>query len=352
MIGPLAVSTTLFQIQGETLHSLSNRCAAIMAAAGILLTTLAAPSATAVPSVDDLFVCETIGGENFCTDMGFIDPETEKIVRAEFAAAVGKPIPNSGGDTSVEAMVTELLAMSPVELKAHQDAQLVDARESVWPEDLLVDVEEPAAKGLISPQKIGNPLPIWNLQVPGLTGLKVSTFKQTKDYYCGPASLALIARANGVTKSQATWANALGTTEHSGTGLANIVAEINKNKSWLKSGSKYKVLNVSKMSESDFKVHYKTRINGNRAIVLHPKLHKKFFSYLKFDHGGHFQVGYGYTNTHVKFIEVYNEADFMGKDSKGNPKGANSAGYKTIKWKQALESTTVGTTTALHTIGY
>ncbi len=54
----------------------------------------------------------------------------------------------------------------------------------------------------------------------------------------------------------------------------------------------------------------------------------------------------------MKFIEVYNEADFMGKDSKGTHKGANSAGYKTITWKNALESTTVGNTTALHTIGY
>ncbi|MFD2840350.1 hypothetical protein ACFSYH_07165 [Populibacterium corticicola] len=259
------------------MRSLSNHRAAAIAAAGILLNILAAPSATAAPNVDDLFVCETIGGENFCTDMGFIDPETEKIVRAEFADAVGKPIPNSGGDTSVEAMVTELLAMSPAELKTHQNAQLVDARESIGPEELLVDVEEPAAKGLISPQNVVKTPPVLRTEVSGLTGLKASSYKQTKDYYCGPASLALIAGANGVTKKQATWANALGTTEFSGTGLSNIVAEINKNKSWLKSGSKYKVLNVSKMSESDFKVHYKTRIKGNRAIVLHPKLHKKFF---------------------------------------------------------------------------
>lgn len=310
---------------------------------GLTLPLLGAPTATAAPTnTDDLFVCESIGGENFCTDMGFISPEAEKAVRAEFAAAAkGRHKATSGsGDSGLSGILETLKDMTPSELAAHQAAQLEDARQSAGTGQsaAALTARSGAAPLAATTTAAGD------VVVSRMRGFTTASFKQEKDYWCGPATMALIARGNGVTKSQTTWAKTLGTTTR-GTAMSNIVSTINEYRSWWYPQGAHSVVNVSGSSLADFTTKIKLRIGWDRPVVLHPTLRKEYFDHININHGGHFQPGYGYNSTDLLFIEVYNEKDFHPTT------GANSAGYRDVTWKNAHRATLHTTTVALRTLG-
>lgn len=310
---------------------------------GLTLPLLAAPTATAASkSIDDLFVCESIRGENFCTDMGSISPEAERAVRKEFAAAAsgrGADAPGAG-DTGVAGILESLTAMTPAELAAHQDARLKDARQSAGTGDAPAAVEARSGTAPLAATTTAT----GDVVVSRMRGFTTKSFKQEKDNWCGPATMALIGRGNGVTKSQETRAGTLGTTVD-GTAMSNIVSTINEYRSWWHPQGAYSVVNVSGSSLADFKSKIQLRIGWDRPVVLHPTLRTEYFDHIKPNHGGHFQPGYGYSSDDILFIEVYNEKDFYPKS------GADSAGYKRTTWRKALNSTTHTTTVVLRTLG-
>ena len=311
--------------------------------AGILLPIVAAPAATAAsPGIDELFMCEVIGGENFCTDMGFIPPEVERAVRKQFAAAAagGRDDLPGDGDAGPASILGSLLAMNADELKAHQDAQLEDARSSAGTGLKAAAIAARSGRlGLGATTTAAGDSIVKRMQ-----GFSAASYKQREDHWCGPATMALIARANGLTDTQANWATALGTTKY-GTAMSSIVSTINEHRSWWHPQGAYSAVNVSGRSEADFKAMIQLRIGWDRPVVLHPTLRTDYFSHIKFHHGGHFQPGYGYNASSVLFVEVYNERDFYPTT------GASSAGYRSTSWAKARQATLHTSDVGLRTLG-
>lgn len=145
--------------------------------------------------------------------------------------------------------------------------------------------------------------------------------RQVKSNWCGPATMQMIdggdpKDTNGF-DSQASWANDLGT-RSSGTSITSMVRQINGKTSWDDRAGKYAVVSVTGWSADRFWRAITRQIGYYGAPhVQHPKLLKRFHPYLAGDHGGHFQVGRGYTRTSdgrrfLHLLAPYNEPDWNG----------------------------------------
>lgn len=307
---------------------------ALLAAAAISLGVIGATaqSASAVEA-RDLIKCVPVGEETYCSDFGSMPHVDVRSLLAHVDTAIEnnpdgtKDVTDNGGDLSMDELVAQLIRLSPAELKERQDSQIADAR--------IVAAEEQAEAAANT--KAGRPA-LAAVAVPAtkfisaMQDFKVSKLKQQRDYWCGPATMAAIARGNtGKWESQATWAQRLGTTSD-GTAITLMVKAVNAHTTWDKVGGTYAVWSVTDKSTAAFASKIKNKIVKGAPIVLHPRLLKNQFSYINFDHGGHFQAGTGYTSDILQFIEPYNEKDFRAG-------GADSAGYRSVNFDRMLRAT-------------
>ena len=128
------------------------------------------------------------------------------------------------------------------------------------------------------------------------------TRQQNRTYWCGPATMQLIAwgwHGGKKPKPQKLWAKRLGTTT-SGTGIWNMVAAVNKYTGFDKQGyaGRYIVLDISDWGYGKWlQLHRRHYAQYNAPIVMHPVLKAQYFPYMKgWSGSGHFQVGRGYNN--------------------------------------------------------
>jgi hypothetical protein len=143
--------------------------------------------------------------------------------------------------------------------------------------------------------------------------------RQERSYWCGPATFQSIDWADDNQKdTQATWAADLGTTT-SGTAITDIVRLTNSKTDWDVAAGAYIVQSVASWSTAQFLTLHRNHLGDEdpAPIIEHPKLLKMYFSYLRYNHSGHFTVGRGYSdNTDtISYFEVFNEADW---NSSGN----------------------------------
>jgi hypothetical protein len=138
--------------------------------------------------------------------------------------------------------------------------------------------------------------------------------EQETSYWCGPATMESLADADGNDQTQSHWADELDTTEE-GTSIWNLVPVINDHTNWDSSshGGSYAVVSVSGKDQNWFVAQHEERIGIYGApIAEHVKLWKTYFDYLKYDHGGHYQTGRGYShsNNKIAIFEPFDERDW------------------------------------------
>jgi hypothetical protein len=141
---------------------------------------------------------------------------------------------------------------------------------------------------------------------------------QRTTYWCGPASMQMIAWGwSGTQRSQDYWADQLGTTT-SGTAISDMVRVVNSSTGWdraSRAGS-YVSLDIGDYSYGMWKLLLMRHIVDYRApVVLHPILLKRYYSYLDDDASGHFQVGRGYDKNgdrpnQIGYFEPWNQQRF------------------------------------------
>ena len=121
--------------------------------------------------------------------------------------------------------------------------------------------------------------------------------EQTRTYWCGPASMQMIAWGwKHKDLGQDYWAAKLGTTT-SGTSTGQMVHTVNRYTGWDKPSyaGPYIVLNIDSWTFHQWMLLMARHIVDYRApVILNPLLLTQYYPYLDHNGGGHFQVGRGY----------------------------------------------------------
>lgn len=325
--------------------------------------------------VEKVIRCVTIDQQNFCTELGFLDRDTQGGSWKEFLSEALDAPGSEAGDMGFVDLVTYLETLTPSELAARQKEQIAAAKKSVG-KVILMDL---LATGQPIPEHFFDAYPDLRIAEGSSTAVALraktagqdastalvasevpyppsrlimgtylpSQVEQERSYWCGVATMQVIDWANdGGRDSQTYWAGALGTTTN-GTALSSIVAKINSDTTWDDLAGTYAVVSAETHDGVWLKwvMQYNVGLQGS-PVVLHPTLRKQFFSYLNLDHGGHFQTGRGYDDTKVYYIEPYSEIRF-------NPStGAYTSGYRSVSFDLAMAATLYTSTAALRTIGY
>ena len=125
-------------------------------------------------------------------------------------------------------------------------------------------------------------------------------FKQKKSYYCGPATVAMMAANNPGSKKSADqnyWAKRLGTTT-SGTSLQSIVRVVNADLTgWTKRNKGYRIHNISGWSNENWRNAVRTNVGKQGApIILHPRVNSSTTKYYsgKYDAKSHYTALIGF----------------------------------------------------------
>lgn len=265
--------------------------------------------------------CVDLATERYCIGLGFVDvdPSYERLANAANAAPVSDPT----GAMSTADWVRTRLEMSDAErIEAEQDEIDVALAgvEKARTERLRTEVTQ---SGGFSQADIGTQAAVGGPYTI-MTGYQT---KQGKTYYCGPATMQSIDWGDpgddGVKDTQNVWADILGTTAGSGTGISALVSTTNSSTTWDNYVNSYIVGSVSSWNTATWYDKHWNHFGGNpnarsrkAPIIEHVMLKKAYFPYLKYDHGGHFQVGRGAkwaSETDPKtiyYFEVYNENDW------------------------------------------
>ena len=232
------------------------------------------------------------------------------------------------GDLSGAAWVSRRLSMTDAQRRAAELAEIREALRAVAKMRYIRAVASGAKDARMA--ALANASAI-------MTGYQT---RQIKANYCGPATLQSIDWADDQTKNDQNKlaANQLDTRSE-GTSLASMVSAVNRITSWpAKAGGKYQVQSVAGWSTGGFYGVHRAQLGDESPtpIIEHPKLVKKHFHYLRFDHSGHFQVGRGFRTVdgvpEIHIFEVFNEADF-------NRGGAQSWGPRTVRAEALLRAT-------------
>lgn len=162
--------------------------------------------------------------------------------------------------------------------------------------------------------------------------------EQETSYWCGPATMKSIADADGVVKSQAQWAEILGTTRENGTYLGNINQAINSYTNWdLRAGS-YVIVSIMDKTPEWFMNFYRLHVGADRSpVVNHVKLSSQYFNYISGVYGGHYQTGRGYDDGYneatriIKLFEPFDERDYV-------PGGKPSAGEHDVNYRALYDA--------------
>ncbi len=182
---------------------------------------------------------------------------------------------------------------------------------------------------------------------------KVLSKKRVNDqrvtYWCGPATMQMIAwRKHVPVRKQRYWAKRLHTTS-SGSDIVDMVRVVNNKTTWdgPKRAGEYVVLDIEDFTFGQWTNLIRRHIIDYRApLVLHPVLLKEYYPYLDDDASGHFQVGRGYTNngdkpTQVGFFEPWNQQRF----------DPSEPYIDRVQWRNAYKSYRANLEHFLHNVG-
>ncbi len=282
--------------------------------------------------------CADLEGQRYCLNVGWTD-RSPMEVRARVAgaariAARSDDVTETTGDLDALATLRRAATLDPSERAALERRELTVAARSVakvWllrheingtplPAGFLDDhpearAPEPraAATDAQEKQKTRGDYPRRGVV---LTGKKVADQKRT--YWCGPATMQMIAWAwQGERKKQGHWADKLGTTTD-GSAISDMVRVVNNSTGFDRKdrAGPYVVLDISSWSYDKWLLLNMRHLVDYRApLVLHPVLLKKYYPYLDDDASGHFQVGRGYDKrgkqpTQIGYFEPWNQQRF------------------------------------------
>lgn len=172
---------------------------------------------------------------------------------------------------------------------------------------------------------------------------------QVRTYWCGPASMQMIAWGwSKEKKGQDHWAGRLNTTT-SGTSIWDMVRVVNQSTGYDKEkfAGPYIVLDIGKYSFDKWMLLMMRHIHDYRApVVLHPILLKRYYPYLDDDASGHYQVGRGYNKRGKKpdllgYFEPWNQQRF----------DPSEPYIKRVQWRDAYKSFRANKAHYAHNVG-
>lgn len=261
--------------------------------------------------------CFALSTETYCLGIGFVSamPTYRRLARPEVVGSGGRTGDMPFGRWMARRAKLSNRARIAVEQREVREA-IAGVAKARW-----VDATTAAARGA----RTSDPPPQFEPSNAIMYGKET---RQERSNWCGPATLQSIhwGSPNGPTKvSQTSWASSthLGTTA-AGSAITDMVHEINLWTTWddVSRGGDYIVEDVTPQDGPSFYAIHQAHLSGSSGapIVEHPQLLNQYFSYLKYDHSGHFQVGRGYRTTSsgvrtILIFEVFNEADW---NSSGN----------------------------------
>jgi hypothetical protein len=165
---------------------------------------------------------------------------------------------------------------------------------------------------------------------------KRRTSEQVRTYWCGPATMQMIAWGwSGDRRRQRHWARRLGTTT-SGSAITDMVRVVNRATGYDRESraGRYIVLDISRWRYRKWMLLQMRHVKDYRApLVLHPILLKRFYPYLDDDASGHFQVGRGYDKNgsrpgSIGYFEPWNQQRF----------DPSEPYIKRVQWRRAYKS--------------
>ena len=252
--------------------------------------------------------CAVFAGERYCLGVGWTS-RTEAEVRARMATAATTAARETSveatGDLDVLAMLRTAAARPEPARVAAERAELTDAARSVGKVVALRQELALDKHGRRFPRKA-------KIMQPD------RTIAQTHSWWCGPATLQMIAWGwRHEREPQRFWADKLGTTTN-GSAIASLVRLVNRKTGYdgRRRAGPYVVLDISDLGYRRWFRLAKKHIADYRApIVLHPELLARFYPYLDDDASGHFQVGRGYKDKRdgtekIGFFEPWNQQAF------------------------------------------
>lgn len=287
-------------------------------------TTAELSTMSTLQQVSQLNRCVQLSTERYCIGLGFsdVEPSYTRLAKAADAAPVSAPT----GDVSTADWVSERLAMTDKErIEAEQaeiDVALAGVEKARYERKRTEMTQSAESTGIGTQAARGGPYTVmWGYHT-----------KQARSYYCGPATMQSIDWGDpgddGVKDSQNTWARILGTTANQGTSISALVRTTNSSTTWDNRVNSYIVGSVSNWGLTTWYDKHWNHFGGNpnarsrkAPIIEHVMLRKAYFPYLKYNHGGHFQVGRGArwtsdTAKRIYYFEVYNENDWYSSVTK------------------------------------
>ena len=292
---------------------------------------------------ESLVRCADLEGQRYCLGVGWTHRDPDQVQAriagaARAVAARGAVVPETTGDLDALALLRRTAAMDPQERAEAERRELTAAARSVakvWllrhelegtplPDGFLDrHPEARAPEGSVEARTAGTDAVArtkTRADYPRrgviLKGRKVT--EQVRSYWCGPASMQMIAWAwQGKRRTQGHWADKLGTTTD-GSAISEMVRVVNGSTGFdgPDRAGPYVVLDISGYSYKKWLLLNMRHLVDYRApLVLHPVLLKKYYPYLDDDASGHFQVGRGYDKrgkkpTQVGYFEPWNQQRF------------------------------------------
>ncbi|GAB2865937.1 C39 family peptidase [Nocardioides pacificus] len=299
----------------------------------------------------DAVRCATFEGERYCLNTGWTT-ESEDAVQARVAASARTvasrsargSAPESTGDLDALALAQRVARMAPAARARAERRELVEAARSVAKVVLLrhqvqgtplpagfldrhpevrpstAGISARAAAPLATSARSGGASTKMARDYPSrATVLRPGrTAEQTTTYWCGPATMQMIAWGWGNNhRSQDYWARRLGTTR-SGSAITEMVRVTNQATGWDRPdrAGRYVALSIADWSYADWIVLQMRHVVDYRSpVILHPVLLKRFYPYLDDDASGHFQVGRGYRKggkapIKLSYFEPWNQQRF------------------------------------------
>ena len=287
--------------------------------------------------------CADFEGQRYCLNAGWTDSTQDEVVTELAQSATSESARSSyreeTGDLSLTAQLRQRAALGPAAREKADRAELTEAARSV------------AKVWLLRHQVQGVPLPdgflarhpeVRTRTASGTTTATSTTAsttarksfhdypsrgrvlrndevaEQTRSYWCGPASMQMMAWGwSHDQRSQQYWANQLGTTSQ-GTSISAMVNVTNAKTGWDREAyaGKYIVLDIKSWSYRQWYVlQMRHTVDYRAPVILHPVLLKKWYPYLDDDASGHFQVGRGYNKNGdranlLRYFEPWNQQRF------------------------------------------
>lgn len=309
--------------------------------------------------------CARFEGQQYCLHAGWTDTPASQLV-SELAARTSAARARSArsehtGDLDLVSQVRAHASRTPRAQARAERAELTAAAQSVakvWllrhqvqgtplPRGFLARHPEVRVAGRSAGATAVKPASAYPQRWAFLRNERVS--EQIRSYWCGPASMQMIAwNWYGRNQGQTLWAQRLRTTT-SGTSINAMVWVTNAWTGWDRPerAGRYITLDIGRWSYAQWMLllmrHY---VDYVAPTINHPVLRKEFFPYLDDNASGHFQVGRGYDKrgSHpnlVSYYEPWNQKRF-------DPSEPHIA---RVQWRSAYKSYRANRAHPQHNIG-